>query len=115
MHAPELFKALSDPTRLRCLSLLVSADELCVCELTRALDLPQPRVSHHLAALRRAALVSDRKAGLWIYYRLNPDLAPWIVEVLRATAQGINTQQPYAGDLLALARMPDRPGSACVA
>ncbi len=115
MQAPELFKALSDPTRLRCLSLLVSADELCVCELTYALGLPQPRVSHHLAALRRAALVSDRKAGLWIYYRLNADLPPWIVEVIRTTSQGICTEEPYASDLLALSEMPDRPGSACVA
>ncbi len=115
MHAPELFKALSDPTRLRCLSLLVSADELCVCELTYALSLPQPRVSHHLAALRRAALVTDRKVGLWIYYQLNPDLPPWIVEVIRTTAQGISSEKPYANDLYALAEMPDRPGTACVA
>jgi ArsR family transcriptional regulator len=115
MHACELFKALSDPTRLRCLSLLVSADELCVCELTYALGLPQPRVSHHLAALRKTALVTDRKAGLWIYYRLNPQLPPWIVEVIRTTAQGISSQQPYAGDLRTLSEMPDRPGSTCVA
>jgi ArsR family transcriptional regulator, arsenate/arsenite/antimonite-responsive transcriptional repressor len=115
MHAPELFKALSDPTRLRCLSLLVSADELCVCELTYALGLPQPRVSHHLAALRRTALVSDRKVGLWIYYRLNPELPTWIVEVIRTTAQGISSKEPYAGDLRTLSEMPDRPGSACVA
>ena len=115
MHAPELFKALSDPTRLRCLSLLVSEDELCVCELTYALALPQPRVSHHLAALRRTALVTDRKVGLWIYYRLNPDLPPWIVEVIRTIAQGISAQEPYASDLLLLYEMPDRPGRACVA
>jgi len=115
MHAPELFKALSDPTRLRCLTLLVSADELCVCELTYALGLPQPRVSHHLAALRRSALVTDRKVGLWIYYRLNPELPPWIVEVIRTTAQGISTEAPYASDTRALSEMPNRPGSACVA
>lgn len=115
MQAPELFKALSDPTRLRCLLLLVSTDELCVCELTYALDLPQPRVSHHLAALRRTALVTDRKVGLWIYYRLNPELPPWIVEVIRTTAQGISVQAPYTGDLRALAEIPVRPGSDSVA
>jgi ArsR family transcriptional regulator len=115
MHACELFKALSDSTRIRCLSLLVSADELCVCELTYALGLPQPRVSHHLAALRKTALVTDRKVGLWIYYRLNPELPPWIVEVIRTAAQGISAQEPYAGDLSRLSGMPNRPGSACVA
>jgi ArsR family transcriptional regulator len=113
MHAPQLFKALSDPTRLRCLSLLVSANELCVCELTHALDLPQPKVSHHLAALRKAALVTDRKAGLWIYYRLNPELPRWTVEVIQATSEGIKGEEPYASDLLALAEMPNRPGDIC--
>ncbi len=54
MEPSTLFKALSDPTRLRCITLLSSHDELCVCELTQALDLPQPKVSHHLAALRKA-------------------------------------------------------------
>ena len=60
MDACQLFKALSDTTRLRCLSLLVNEEELCVCELTHALALPQPKISHHMAALRKAELVSDR-------------------------------------------------------
>ncbi len=115
MDPIQLFKALSDPTRLRCLSLLIGQDELCVCELTHALNLPQPKVSHHLAALRKAALVTDRKAGLWIYYRINPELEQWSIKVLRATAEGIQGQGPYASDLLALREMPNRPGGVCSA
>jgi ArsR family transcriptional regulator, arsenate/arsenite/antimonite-responsive transcriptional repressor len=115
MDPTQLFKALSDPTRLRCLSLLMGHGELCVCELTHALDLPQPKVSHHLAALRRAELVSDRKAGLWIYYRIIPDLTPWVMNVIQATAEGISAEEPYASDRLALGEMPNRPGGICSA
>ena len=115
MDAAQLFKALSDPTRLRCLVLLMPRQELCVCELTHALGLPQPKVSHHLAALRRAGLVSDRKAGLWIYYRIHPDLPPWIQAVIRATAEGVAAEEPYVSDALALSEMPNRPGGICSA
>lgn len=65
----KLFKALSDETRLRILSLL-GAGELCVCDLMAILDLPQSTVSRHLATLRNADLVEDRRQGVWMYYRL---------------------------------------------
>lgn len=64
-----IFKALADPTRLRILGLL-SSGEVCVCEIHDSLGLPQPKVSRHLAYLKRAGLVQDRKAGLWVHYRL---------------------------------------------
>lgn len=115
MDSTQLFKALSDATRLRCLSLLVSADELCVCELTHALALPQPKVSHHLAALRKAKLVSDRKEGLWIYYRISQEIPLWVVDVIRTTADGIRDEEPYASDIVALAEMPNRPSGICSA
>ncbi len=63
------FKALSDETRLRIISLL-SNGELCVCDLIAALDLPQSTVSRHLATLRKAELVEDRRQGIWMYYRI---------------------------------------------
>jgi ArsR family transcriptional regulator len=56
---------------LRILSLLRTG-ELCVCDLVRVLDLPQPKVSRHLAYLRRAGLVLAHKDGLWMHYRLAP-------------------------------------------
>lgn len=115
MNTALLFKALSDPTRLRCLSLLVTHEELCVCELTHALGLPQPKVSHHLGFLRKAELVSDRKEGLWIYYRLNPDIPQWVVKVIRTTAEGIKDEEPFTSDAIALAEMPNRRGGICSA
>jgi ArsR family transcriptional regulator len=108
-----LFKAFSDPTRLRCLSLLASHEELCVCELTHALGLPQPKISHHLAALRRAGLVSDRKQGLWIYYAVSGDIPAWASEVIRVTIEGVRDDQPFVSDAVALAEMPNRPGGIC--
>jgi ArsR family transcriptional regulator len=65
----KLFKALADETRVRIVALL-GPGELCVCELQEVLDLPQPTVSRHLALLRAAGLVQDRREGNWVYYRL---------------------------------------------
>jgi ArsR family transcriptional regulator, arsenate/arsenite/antimonite-responsive transcriptional repressor len=63
------FSAFSDPTRLRILHLLRDG-EMCVGDLVTILDMPQPTVSRHLAYLRRAALVTTRRSGLWMYYSL---------------------------------------------
>jgi len=66
-----MFKASSDPTRLRVLHLLQDG-EMCVCHIVDILRVPQPTASRHLAYLRRAGLVQTRRAGLWTYYRLAP-------------------------------------------
>lgn len=66
-----LFKALGDETRLRIVALL-SHGELCVCHVQEALGLSQPNVSRHLAILRAAGVVEDRREGSWVYYRLLP-------------------------------------------
>ena len=66
-----LFKALSDKTRLRILNLL-RAGELCVCDLVSVLNVPQPKVSRHLAYLRKVGLVTVRKESVWCYYQLAP-------------------------------------------
>jgi ArsR family transcriptional regulator, arsenate/arsenite/antimonite-responsive transcriptional repressor len=65
-----IFKALSDETRLRVIKLLEEG-ELCVCDITAALDMVQPKVSFHLSALKVAGLIKDRKEGKWIHYSLN--------------------------------------------
>lgn len=65
-----VFKALSDETRLRILKLLEKG-ELCVCDIVAALALIQPKVSFHLSALKDAGLVRDRKEGKWIHYRFD--------------------------------------------
>ncbi|WAH58800.1 metalloregulator ArsR/SmtB family transcription factor [Pseudomonas silvicola] len=78
-----LFKCLADDTRTKITLLIVNEGELCVCELTAALDLSQPKISRHLALLRSAGLLMDRRQGQWVYYRLHPDLPSWVTEVLR--------------------------------
>lgn len=66
-----MFRAFCDRTRLRILSLLRD-DELCVGDIVAILQVPQPKVSRHLAQLRRAGLVETRRTGLWIHYSLAP-------------------------------------------
>jgi len=70
MQIAEIFKALGEPVRLRLFSLLTTKKELCVCHLTEALSLPQSTISRHLGVLRHAGLVSPRRQGKWMYYRL---------------------------------------------
>ncbi len=65
------FKALSDPTRLRALKMILISDgPICVCELSDALELPQYQVSKHLAILRQVGLVTDSRVGTWVYYSI---------------------------------------------
>ncbi|NUW43816.1 helix-turn-helix transcriptional regulator [Nonomuraea rhodomycinica] len=65
-----MFKALSDPVRLRLLSLIASHEggEACVCDLTGPFDVSQPTISHHLKVLREAGLVGSERRGTWVYY-----------------------------------------------
>ena len=65
-----IFKALSDETRLRILKLLENG-ELCVCDIVAALDMIQPKVSFHLAVLKEAGLIKDRKQGKWVHYSID--------------------------------------------
>ena len=70
----EVFKALSDNTRLRVLNLFLAAnDALCVCEIVDALKLPQYNISKQLTVLKQAGIVEVEKKGLWGYYRLKGD------------------------------------------
>jgi len=69
-HSVILFKALADETRLRIMALLLTEQELCVCDIIAAVKLPQSTVSRHLAYLRKSGLVNDRRCGLWMYYSI---------------------------------------------
>ncbi len=72
----ELFKALADPARVQIVHILQATNEpVCVCDLTDALSVSQPTVSHHLAKLREAGLVTSTKRGTWAYYEVRPDLS----------------------------------------
>ncbi len=81
----QLFKALADETRLRILNLLCRR-ELCVCQIVDVLGIGQSKVSRHLAHLRHASLVTDRREGLWMYYSLSDsrgELQRQVVEWLK--------------------------------
>lgn len=106
-------KALSDGTRLRILNLL-GTGELCVCDLMAVLDMPQSKVSRHLAYLRGTGWVEGRRSGKWMYYRLSgkPD-AP-LVGVLGAVRDALRGQRQAADDLARLdAHLRDKQARPC--
>lgn len=87
--------------------LIQHEQELCVCELVEALDEIQPKVSRHLAQLRKCNLLLDRRQGQWIFYRINPALPEWALNVIKDVA----TAQPdfIKSNLKNLCRMGGRP------
>ena len=82
MEQADLFKCLSDPTRLDILKIILERQNVCVCEITEILQLSQPKISRHLALLRNLSILLDERKGQWVYYRLNPDLPEWVNAVL---------------------------------
>ncbi|QBH96307.1 metalloregulator ArsR/SmtB family transcription factor [Limnobaculum zhutongyuii] len=78
----QLFKTLSDETRLTIVLLLKDSHELCVCELCEILKLPQPKISRHLAMLRETGILLDRREGKWIHYRLSPNIPLWAGNII---------------------------------
>ena len=111
-----LFKALSEPVRLRILNLLQDG-ELCVCDLMAVLDLPQSTVSRHLGRLSRAGLVEGRREGKWMHYRLSESLPEPGRNIMTACRNLCAPAPQAAEDREALARRirecgPDRCGCA---
>lgn len=106
----QFFKLLADATRLRCLLLLRQQGELCVCELTAALDMSQPKISRHLALLRSAGLVVDRRDATWVYYRLSDGLPAWQQGVLATVASQYCDQKEFAADIERSRALEDSSG-----
>lgn len=111
LAAPQLFKCLADETRLQLMLLIYVETELCVCELTEALNLSQPKVSRHLANLRLCGLLTDHRRGQWVYYRLADTLPAWARDVLALTHTDYGTRMQTARYRLAV--MKDRPERCC--
>ncbi|MDD5249024.1 MAG: metalloregulator ArsR/SmtB family transcription factor [Rhodocyclaceae bacterium] len=88
MDIQATFDALADATRRRILALLVDQGELCVCELSTALDESQPKVSRHLGVLKDAGVVLPRREGTWMFYRLADDLPAWASALLATLSAG---------------------------
>lgn len=107
-------KLLSDEARLRILWLLLNRRELCVCDITAALGITQSKASRHLAALRVAGLVRDRREGTWMHYSLRRPAEPGARAAL-AALKGQLARDPEADALLArlAAGRPRDRGSAC--
>ncbi|WP_041595069.1 metalloregulator ArsR/SmtB family transcription factor [Halorhodospira halophila] len=103
-----LFRLFGDPTRLRCLLLLRRQGWLCVCELTAAMDIIQPKISRHLAMLREAGLVEYRRHGQWVHYRIKPDQPPWVESILDAALQASDAVAWHPEDQERLAQMTNR-------
>lgn len=107
MNPVTFYKALADDTRLRCLLVIEQEQEACVCELTAALNLSQPKISRHLALLRDSKVIEDQRKGQWVFYRIHPDLPGWAKKVIAST---LASSQEYINDSLTnLNHMPDRP------
>lgn len=109
VHYPPVavFKALADENRLAIMLLIQKEEELCVCEMTEALNASQPSISRQLSQLRELGLLEDERRGQWVYYRLHPMLPEWIQQLLKATASNNpGFLQPFRQRLAA---MPDRP------
>lgn len=94
MRSAEIFKALSDPLRLRMIYLLTCREELCVCHFIDVLALPQSTISRHLSRLRQLGLVETRRQGKWVHYRLSKEssailgkLGPLVAELGKSEPQ----------------------------
>lgn len=87
--------------------LIFLEQELCVCELVEALQESQPKISRHLAQLRQCGLLSDRRQGQWVYYRINEALPEWAELVLQIST--LENQSYIKKDQSRLNNMGDRP------
>lgn len=97
-----LFLALADKTRLRLLNLM-REDEVCVCFFTEVLGESQPKVSRHLSYLRNAGIVSARRDGKWIHYRIEEPKDSFAALVLSDTLQWLASQAEIRNDYERLA------------
>jgi ArsR family transcriptional regulator len=102
-----LFRALADPTRLRLLNLIADR-EICVCYFVEILRISQPKVSRHLAYLRRAGIVASRREGKWMHYRLVLPKDEAAAGILRETLKHLQRTPEMRRDI-------SRLSSACCA
>jgi len=107
-------KAFTEPTRVRILAAL-RVGEVCVCELTEALELSQSTLSSHLQVIRQAGLVSTRKRGKWIYYELEPAQIALIDTLFAAHQAAMKTDKRLQRDARRLQqRLKMRENGCCV-
>ena len=103
------FQALGDNTRLRLLNLM-GEQEVCVCYFVEILNAPQPKVSRHLAYLRRAGIVSARREGKWMHYRVEMPPHGAAAQILRQTLDSFKEDRAMQSDRARLAKACCSPG-----
>ncbi|SJN58229.1 metalloregulator ArsR/SmtB family transcription factor [Vibrio ruber] len=106
----QFFKCLSDDTRLKSILIIHQLEEACVCDLMAALELDQPKVSRHLAELRKCNILRDERRGKWVYYQLHEQLPDWAKTVIRQTA---DSNPSYFADALSKLKAAKQQASCC--
>ena len=96
MNSIAIISALAEPNRLEALRLVWDGQEHCVCELMQKLDASQSRMSRHMATLKTAGLVTDRRDAQWVRYRRTPNLAQEVVALVDAALAMPPVQERYA-------------------
>jgi ArsR family transcriptional regulator, arsenate/arsenite/antimonite-responsive transcriptional repressor len=87
----EQLRALADPMRLQLLSLVMTCDSACICDLTDPVGLSQPTVSHHMRILVEAGLLTREKRGRWVHYSVVPDSFAQLADLLGDPRRGLRT------------------------
>lgn len=103
-----LFGALADPTRLRLLN-LIAGREVCVCYLVEILRQSQPKISRHLAYLRKAGVVAARREGKWMHYRLEQPKDKSISSILAAVLAALSVEPKMQTEAAQLSRACCQP------
>lgn len=114
MNPTQFFKCLADDTRLKTVLLIESETEVCVCELMSALEDSQPKISRHLAQLKKNGVLIDRKQSQWVFYRINPELPSWARDVINlAFRENSAFLQTHIKKLAAMGDRPERANTYC--
>ncbi|AAZ18927.1 transcriptional regulator, ArsR family [Psychrobacter arcticus 273-4] len=89
----ELFKVLSDPTRLKIFQILYNKESRCVGELVEILDQPQPTISRHLNHLKKLGILNCVRDGTWMWYEVANDLPEWCQNILDITYKQVSSKE----------------------
>jgi len=94
----EVFSSLANKTRLRCLYLVAVNNDVCVCEIVAALNIPQPSASKALNALKNVGLLSVRKEANWNYFSLNQAMPDWACALVTSSVNGLALSPGHSAD-----------------
>ncbi|MEZ5561987.1 MAG: metalloregulator ArsR/SmtB family transcription factor [Gammaproteobacteria bacterium] len=94
----QVFAALANEARLRCLQLVARNGEVCVCEVVEALGISQPSASKALNALKSAGLLQDRREANWSYYALASSMPDWVSAVIAASSRDLASSPGFIAD-----------------